>query len=80
VGIPIDLEYMVSVCRLSGRDGIPQWDFYMAFSMFRLASIVQGVYKRGLDGNAASTTATQYGQRARELAELAWSLVKHRAG
>jgi aminoglycoside phosphotransferase (APT) family kinase protein len=80
LGIPSEQEYIAAYCKRTGRDGIPNWDFYMAFSMFRLASIVQGVYKRGLDGNAASTTATQYGQRARELAELAWSLVKHRAG
>lgn len=80
LGIPSEQEYIAAYCKRTGRDGIPHWDFYMAFSMFRLASIVQGVYKRGLDGNAASTTATQYGQRARELAELAWSLVKHRAG
>ena len=55
------------------------WDFYVAFSLFRLAAIVQGVYKRGLDGNASSETAKKYGDRARVLAELAWSLVKGRA-
>ena len=55
---------------------IPDWDFYLAFSLFRLAAIVQGVYKRGLDGNASSETATQYGNRARALADLAWSMVK----
>jgi len=43
---------------------------------FRLAAIVQGVYKRGLDGNASSETATKYGNRARALADLAWSMVK----
>ena len=44
-----------------------------------LAAIVQGVYKRGLDGNASSETAKSYGDRARVLAELGWSLVKGRA-
>ena len=57
----------------------PHWDFYVAFSLFRLAAIVQGVYKRGLDGNASSETAKSYGDRARVLADLGWSLVKARA-
>jgi aminoglycoside phosphotransferase (APT) family kinase protein len=58
---------------------VPSWDFYVAFSLFRLAAIVQGVYKRGLDGNASSETATQYGNRARAMADLAWSIVEKRA-
>ena len=55
------------------------WDFYLAFSLFRLAAIVQGVYKRGLDGNASSETATKYGNRAKALADMAWSMVEKRA-
>lgn len=80
LGIPSEQDYVAAYCRRTGRDGIPDWDFYMAFSMFRLAGIAQGVYKRGLDGNSASTTATNYGNRARELATQAWDLIKHRAG
>lgn len=79
LGIPTEKAYLDAYCRRTGRDGIPDWDFYMAFSIFRLAGIVQGVYKRGLDGNASSETAKLYGNRARELADLAWSLVAHRA-
>ena len=59
---------------------IPDWDFYVAFSLFRLAAIVQGVYKRGLDGNASSETAKSYGDRARVLADLGWSLVRESCG
>ena len=54
-------------------------DFFLAFSLFRLAAIVQGVYKRGLDGNASSETAKNYGDRARVLAELGWSMVERHA-
>ena len=79
MGFPTEQEYLDAYCRRTGRDGIPYWDFYMAFSMFRLAGIAQGVYKRGLDGNSASTTALNFGNRARTLAELAWNLIKHRA-
>jgi len=78
-GIPGESEYLAAYARRTGRTRIDNWDFYLAFSLFRLAAIVQGVYKRGLDGNASSETATQYGDRARVLAELGWSLVKNRA-
>ena len=70
---------VAAYARRTGRKEIPDWDFYVAFSLFRLAAIVQGVYKRGLDGNASSDTAKSYGDRARVLAELGWSLVKARA-
>jgi aminoglycoside phosphotransferase (APT) family kinase protein len=47
-GIPTEADYVATYCRLTGRDGVPHWNFYLAFSMFRLASILQGVYARGL--------------------------------
>jgi aminoglycoside phosphotransferase (APT) family kinase protein len=78
-GIPTESEYLASYARRTHRDDVPHWDFYLAFSLFRLAAIVQGVYKRGLDGNASSETAKSYGDRARVLAELGWSMVKKRA-
>jgi aminoglycoside phosphotransferase (APT) family kinase protein len=78
-GIPTEQDYLAAYARRTGRKEIPDWNFFLAFSLFRLAAIVQGVYKRGLDGNASSETAKQYGNRARVLADLAWSLVKNRA-
>jgi len=78
-GIPSEKDYVAAYARRTGRQDIPDWDFYVAFSLFRLAAIVQGVYKRGLDGNASSETAKGYGDRARVLADLGWSLVKGRA-
>jgi aminoglycoside phosphotransferase (APT) family kinase protein len=75
MGIPSEADYLAAYCRRTGRDAIPDWDFYMAFSMFRLVAIVQGVYKRGLDGIASSDKATQYGAYARYLAEAAWDAV-----
>ena len=78
-GVPTEREYLAAYARRTGRAGIEHWDFYLAFSLFRLAAIVQGVYKRGLDGNASSETAKNYGDRARVLAELGWSMVEKRA-
>ncbi|GLQ05654.1 phosphotransferase [Sneathiella chinensis] len=72
-GIPTEQEYIDAYCRRTGRDGIENWEFYVAFSFFRLASIVQGVYKRGLDGNASSARATQYGDFAKMLSTLGWN-------
>ena len=49
-GIPTEQEYVAAYCARTGRDGIPNFKFCLAFSMFRLASISQGVFKRNLDG------------------------------
>jgi aminoglycoside phosphotransferase (APT) family kinase protein len=72
-GIPSEADYVASYCRRTGRDGVPNWNFYLAFSMFRLASILQGVYARGLRGNAASAYALQRGAAASIIADRAWS-------
>ena len=71
-GIPSEAEYVAAYCRRTGRDSVPNWNFYLAFSMFRLASILQGVYARGLQGNAASTYALQRGAAARQIADRGW--------
>lgn len=74
-GIPTEQDYIETYCKRTGRDGIDNWEFYVAFSFFRLAAIVQGVYKRGLDGNASSARATQYGAFAHMLSMIGWSKV-----
>jgi len=69
-GIPSEKEYIEAYCKRTGRDEIDNWPFYIAFSFFRLAAIVQGVYKRGLDGNASSERAKTYGAFAQMLSTL----------
>jgi aminoglycoside phosphotransferase (APT) family kinase protein len=54
LGIPSDEDYVAAYCRRTGIDGVPHWSFLIAFSFFRIAAIVQGVYKRALDGNASN--------------------------
>lgn len=49
-GIPTEADYVAAYCRRTGRDSIPDWNFYLAFAVFRLASISQGVYARALAG------------------------------
>ncbi len=77
-GIPSEHDYVAAYCRRTGRS-ITHWEFYLAFALFRLASITQGVYKRGLDGNASSDQAMMYGAIAAMLATLAWGMVEPRA-
>ena len=53
-GIPSERDYVLAYCRRTGRSGVQGWNFYLAFGLFRLASIMQGVYRRILDGNISS--------------------------
>ena len=76
LGIPSEDEYKASYCRRTGRSGIDNWDFYLAYNCFRLAAILQGIMKRVVDGTAASAEAAQAGARARPLAELAWKFAR----
>ena len=68
-GMPDEASYVAAYLRHTGRRDLPHWNFYLACSMFRLASILQGVYARGLQGNAASAYALQRGAAARLIAE-----------
>lgn len=52
------------------------FDAFIVFSMFRLASIAAGVYRRGLDGNASDARALQWGERTRAIAERAWEIAR----
>ena len=76
LGIPTEQEYVAAYCRRTGRDHIPNWDFYMAYNMFRLAGILQGIMGRVNDGTAASAHALEQGKRARPMAEAGWQQVE----
>ncbi|XP_072339724.1 acyl-CoA dehydrogenase family member 10-like isoform X1 [Scyliorhinus torazame] len=71
-GIPSDLEYLTLYCDNMGSKPVENWNFYMAFSFFRVGAILQGVYKRSLQGQASSANAETAGKLAEEIAELAW--------
>jgi aminoglycoside phosphotransferase (APT) family kinase protein len=75
LGIPSEREYVEAYCRRTNRDPdavMANWDFYIAFNMFRLAAILQGIMKRAVDGTASSARALEQGKRARPLAEMGW--------
>jgi aminoglycoside phosphotransferase (APT) family kinase protein len=75
LGLPTEDEYVAAYCRRMGRDRIDHWNYYVAFSLFRLAAIAQGVYRRGLAGNSSNPESVKMSRSPRERAELAWSLV-----
>ena len=62
LGIPTEEQYVAAYCRRRGVETIENWSFYVAFCFFRLTAILQGVYKRALDGNASNP------KRAKEMA------------
>lgn len=71
LGIPSEEEYVAAYCRRMGLSEIPDWSYYLTFSFFRFAAILQGIMKRYQDGTASSTEALTYGKMARPMAEIA---------
>ena len=78
LGIPSEEEYVGRYCERTGRNSInpSHWDFYLAYNLFRIAAILQGILKRVVDGTAASAHARDAGSRARPMAELGWRQVE----
>ena len=70
LGIPTEEEYVARYCERRGIGGIPNWPFYLAFGFFRFAAIMQGVYRRSIDGNASSDRASACGSLVKPLARL----------
>jgi aminoglycoside phosphotransferase (APT) family kinase protein len=75
LGVPEEAALVEQYCRLRGVSSIENWHFYLAFSFFRLAAIVQGVKKRALGGNASNAKARQAGEMTGALATLGVELI-----
>jgi aminoglycoside phosphotransferase (APT) family kinase protein len=71
LGIPTEQDYVAAYCRRTGRDGIANYDFYIAFSFFRLAAIFHGIKGRAIRGTAASAHARERAEKFPVLARLA---------
>ena len=80
LGIPAESEYVAAYCRRAGRGAIGDWEFYLAFALFRWAAISQGIMGRVVAGTANDPNAEARGRRARPFADSAWALVASRAG
>lgn len=75
LGIPSEQEYVAQYCERMGLESIEHWNFYIVFSFFRFAAILQGVKKRAQEGNASSDKALQMGALVKPLAEQAVALI-----
>ncbi|MBA4194118.1 MAG: phosphotransferase family protein, partial [Comamonadaceae bacterium] len=76
LGIPSEADYIARYCERTGF-ATPQqlqadWNFYLAYNMFRLAAILQGIGKRVEAGTASSEQAVRSAAGARPMAEMAW--------
>ena len=76
IGIPDEAEYVAQYCARTGHQSIPDWTYYIAYGLFRLAAIMQGIARRAIDGTAAAADAIEMGRKARPLADLAWSIAR----
>jgi aminoglycoside phosphotransferase (APT) family kinase protein len=76
LNIPSEADYVAAYCRRTGRSGIPDLDFYVAFNLFRLAAIVHGIKGRLARGTAASAHADKMAAGLEPLAALAWEQAK----
>ncbi len=75
-GLPSEAAFVAEYCRRSGRASLPDFEFFVAFSLFRWAAIAAGVYRRALDGNAADAAGLQAGEKFRQLAEIGWEVAQ----
>lgn len=78
-GIPTLEAVVARYCAATGREGLPDLDWYFAYNLFRLTGIVQGIKKRIIDGNASSTQAAKTVERLPGLVAAAWEFAE-RAG
>ena len=76
LGIPSEKEYMEMYCKYSGKDLSKNWEFYMAFNMFKIAGILQGILGRVRDGTAASKHAEERGNMVFPLSQAAWETIE----
>ena len=75
LGLPSEEDYVALYCQRMGLENIPNWNFYVVFSMFRFAAILQGVAKRAQEGNASSDKASRMGLLVKPLAKMAVELI-----
>jgi aminoglycoside phosphotransferase (APT) family kinase protein len=77
LGIPSEADYIRMYCERTGKYTpsalAEDWNFYMAYNLFRIAAILQGIAKRVEAGTAASAQAVSSAAGARPLAQMAWS-------
>ena len=84
LGIPCERDYVRRYCERTGRADVDavmaDWNFYLAYNLFRMAGILQGIARRVVEGTASSEQARQAGAGARPLAEMGWRFAQQAPG
>ncbi|MBK6636942.1 MAG: phosphotransferase [Rhodocyclaceae bacterium] len=80
LGIPTEAEFIADYCRRTGRESIPNFDYYIIFNVFRIAAIIHGIWARALAGNASDQNALELGKRAERLADAGWMMAQKLSG
>lgn len=75
-GLPSADEYVAMYCQRTGRPGIEQLDFYLAFNLWRLAAIIHGIKGRMIRGNASNDRAATLVEKLEPLANAAWEITR----
>jgi aminoglycoside phosphotransferase (APT) family kinase protein len=76
LGIPTEEEFLEGYRRRTGRADIPNWKFFIVFSLFRSAAILAGVYKRAIDGQGVDERMRQAKQSYQDIAARAWEIAQ----
>ena len=77
LGVPNEIEYRDMYSESTGQDLSENWEYYMAFNIFKVAAICQGILGRVRDGTAANKHAEDRGMKVYPLSEGAWSIVEN---
>ncbi len=72
LGIPDETAYVAMYTLATGRDATADWNFYLAYNLFRMSAILHGIAQRAADGTAAAADAVETGRKAEPLAALGW--------
>jgi acyl-CoA dehydrogenase len=80
LGIPSEADHLQAYVKRTGRDAGEHWEFYMAYNLFRMAAILQGIGERAAQGNAAADDATETASKAAPLAAIGWRCAQRAGG
>ena len=76
LGIPTEAEFLEAYRRRTGRADIPNWKFFIVFSLFRSAAILAGVYKRAIDGQGVDARMAEAKKAYQDIAVRAWEIAQ----
>ena len=76
LGIPAEADYIAAYAARVGHPVSAPWNYYLAYNLFRIAAILQGIAKRAADGTASNAEAAAIGRNTRPLAEMGWAIAQ----